>query len=234
MSGIRLNEVTPVGGNTESSAETEVTDLISKRFDGIKNKDETAVRAIVDERYNKFDDWPPFRRQEADEAVKNEFAAFKALSNYTYEFKDLKVNVYRDAAVATLHLDYQGEIDDRHFEINSRVTSVLRRQDSTWKIVHEHFSRFPEESVSAGVSQTVPSTPPPPAPPSPPRKSVTGRFAIMGFISAILSLLILPEIFGPVAIVSGAYTWRREQGNRGLFIVLLGITCMLVGIFVPF
>jgi ketosteroid isomerase-like protein len=230
MSGTKLSGVTPEESKTESPVEAEVAGVITKRLDGIKNRDETAVRAIVDERYNKFDDWPPFIRQEAEEALKNELGSFKVLSNYSYELKDFKANVFGDVAVATFHLHYQGEIRNRRFEINSRVTSVLRRQDSGWRIVHEHFSRFPEGSISGGLGETVPSTPPPSAPSYPPARNMNRRFAILGFISAFLSLLILPEVFGPVAIVLGAYTWRREQGNRGIIVVILGIICMIVGI----
>ena len=210
----------------ESTIEVDVTSVITKRLDGIKNKDETVVRAIVDESYNKFDDWPPFRRQETEEALKNEFGAFKVLSNYSYELKDFKANVFGNVAVATFHLHYQGEIRNRRFEIDSRVTSVLKRQDSEWKIVHEHFSRFPEGSTSKGLIETVSST----SPPSAPSRDKKEMFAILGFISAVLSLFIIPEVFGSVAIVLGAYTWRREQGNRGIIIVILGIICMIVGI----
>jgi ketosteroid isomerase-like protein len=220
-----------VENKSESSIETDVMSVISKRLDGIRNRDETVVRAIVDERYSKFDDWPPFRRQEAEEALKNEFGAFKVLSNYSYELKDFKVNVFGNFAVAAFHLHYQGEISNRRFEINSRVTSVLRRQDSDWRIVHEHFSRFPEKSISEGTGETVPSMSPPSAPSHPPARDKTGRFAILGFISAVLSLFIIPEVFGSMAIVLGAYEWRREQGNRGIIIVILGIICMLVGLF---
>jgi len=99
--GTKLSEVTPVESKIESSVEAEVSSVITKRFDGMKNRDETAVRAIFDERYNKFDDWPPFIRQEAEEALKNEFGAFKVL----------------------------------------------------WRIVHEHFSRFPEGSISGGLGK---------------------------------------------------------------------------------
>jgi hypothetical protein len=101
-----LSGVAFVENKTESSIETDVMSVISKRLDGIKNRDETVVKAIVDESYNKFDDWPPFRRQEAEEALKNEFGAFKVLSNYSYELKDFKVNVLGNFAVATLHLHY--------------------------------------------------------------------------------------------------------------------------------
>jgi hypothetical protein len=159
MGRTKLSGVTPAGSKIESSVEAEVAGVTTKRLDGIKNTDETAIRAIFDEVYNKFDDWLPFRRQEAEEALKNEFVAFKVLSNYSCEFRDFKANVFGDVAVATFHLYYQGEIRNRRFEINSRVTSVLRKQDSESKIIHEHFSRFPEGSIS-GLGETVSSTPP--------------------------------------------------------------------------
>jgi hypothetical protein len=55
--------------------------------------------------------------------------------------------------------------------------------------------------------------------------------ASLGFISAIIALFILPEIFGSAAIILGAYTWKKEQGNRGIAIVILGIIFMLVGLY---
>ena len=51
-----MSEVAPEESKTESPAEAEVASVIIKRLDGIKNRDEPAIRAIVDERYNKFDD----------------------------------------------------------------------------------------------------------------------------------------------------------------------------------
>jgi len=129
----------------ESTAEDEVKDAVVKRLDAIKNKDEGAVRTLIDERYTKFDDWPPYRRQEATEALQNEFEAFKVLSDYSYELKDFKANITGDLAIATFTLHYQGRMRNMSFDVTSRATSVLRRQDSAWKVVHEHLSRFPEE-----------------------------------------------------------------------------------------
>jgi len=59
----------------------------------------------------------------------------------------------------------------------------------------------------------------------------TRRLANLGLISAFLSLFIVPEVFGPVAIVLGAYAWRRERGNLGIRVVIFGIICMLVGLY---
>jgi membrane-bound ClpP family serine protease len=52
----------------------------------------------------------------------------------------------------------------------------------------------------------------------------------LGVVSAILSLFVVPEVFGSAAIILGAYMWRKEQGNRGIIIMILGIICMIVGI----
>jgi ketosteroid isomerase-like protein len=209
----------------------EVENVVIRRLDGIKNRDEEAVKALVDERYSKFDDWPPFARQEAAEALKNEFGAFKVLSDYSYQLENFEANTFGDVAVATFHIHYQGEIRNKPFDVTSRVTSVLRKEDSGWKVVHEHFSRFPEgtqqQSIASSSSQSTPS----PSPPSyPPSRGGTRTYTIVGFISAVIGLLILPEIFGSVAIVLGAYTWRRERGNLGIILVIVGILCMSVGI----
>jgi ketosteroid isomerase-like protein len=225
----RLSENQTKAGST---VENEIENAVIRRLDGIKNRDEGTVKALIDERYSKFDDWPPFVRQEAAEALENEFGAFKVLSNYSYQLKDFEVNAFGDTAVATFHMHYQGVIRDRPFEVTSRVTSVLRKQDSGWKVVHEHFSRFPEEKQQQPIASPSPQSAPSPPPPSnPPPRYMTRTFAILGFISAILGLLIVPEIFGSVAIALGAYTWRRQQGNRGIVIVILGIICMLVGLY---
>jgi hypothetical protein len=84
------------------------------------------------------------------------------------------------------------------------------------------------------LGETVPSTPTSSAPSYAPARNMTRRFAILGFISAVLSLIIVPEVFGSVAIVLGAYTWRRERDdsqNLGLIVLILGIICMLVGLY---
>ena len=140
-----LTETAQVKTSPASSAEEEVKNAVIKRLDGIKNRDEGAVKALIDDSYSKFDDWPPFGRQEGAKALENEFGAFKVLSNYSYEIKDFQANVFGDTAIATFTLHYQGQIRNRPFDVTSRVTTVLRRQDSQWKVLHEHYSRFPEE-----------------------------------------------------------------------------------------
>ena len=129
-----------------SPIENEVRNVIVKRFDAIKNKDENTLKALIDEHYNKFDDWSPYHRQEAAEALQNELSAFKVLSNYNYELNNFEANVIGDIAIATFTIHYVVAMRNMPFDVLSRATFVLRKQDSGWKVVHEHLSRFPEEA----------------------------------------------------------------------------------------
>jgi len=47
----------------------------------------------------------------------------------------------------------------------------------------------------------------------------------------LLFLFVMPEMLGTLAIMLGAYTWKRERGNRGLYVLLIGIACMLMGLY---
>ena len=129
-----------------SGVEDEVRSVIVKRFDAIKNKDEKVVTALLDESFSKFDDWPPYQIQMRAQALQNEFTAFKVLSNYTYALKDFKAIVLGEAALATFTINYKAIMRNQQFDVTSRVTAVLKKQDSSWKLVHEHLSRFPAEN----------------------------------------------------------------------------------------
>ena len=144
----------PVSQNQPaSSVDDEVKSVIVKRFDGIKNKDENAVTELLDESYSKFDDWPPYQIQDRAQSLQNEFSAFKVLSNYTYELNDFKATFLGDAALATFTVNYKVSMRNEQFAVTSRVSVVLKKQDSSWKIVHEHLSRFPVEKQSARQRQ---------------------------------------------------------------------------------
>jgi ketosteroid isomerase-like protein len=143
--GTMLSGLPESQATSEISKEDEVKGVIVKRLNGIRDKNEEAVRGLIDERYSKFDDWPPFTRQGFSIALQNEFGAFKVLTRYEYELRDFQVKVFGEMAIGTFVMHYTGVIRDSPFDITSRVTSVLLRQSTGWKVVHEHFSRFPQE-----------------------------------------------------------------------------------------
>jgi hypothetical protein len=71
------------------------------------------------------------------------------------------------------------------------------------------------------------------SPPHTPRRGYAGLVSF-GLLCAFLSLIIIPEIFGSVAIFFGAYVWRMERDdsrNRGLMVLMLGIIFMIIGIY---
>jgi hypothetical protein len=89
----------------------------------------------------------------------------------------------------------------------------------------------PQQLGAPQSPQPPESAPFPSVPQHPPAGSSTRKFAILGVFSAMLGLLVVPEVFGSAAIILGAYMWRKEQGNRGIGIVIFGIICMLVGVY---
>lgn len=59
-----------------------------------------------------------------------------------------------------------------------------------------------------------------------------GIHAAIGIASAFLALFIVPEIFGSIAVIMGGMVWKREEGNRGLAIIVAGLVCMMIGIYI--
>lgn len=126
--------------------EEAVKEVLIRRIEGIKNRDARAIAALVDrERYTKFDDWPPFERQDRG-VLKREAGALRVLKEYSYETSDWKVHILGDTALASFIINYRGTIRDLKFDIRSRITALLAKREGEWKLVHEHWSRFPQKT----------------------------------------------------------------------------------------
>jgi ketosteroid isomerase-like protein len=129
-----------------------VTAVINAFFEAGKNKDLASLADLHSSRevFSKFDENPPYTRQNSQEAFVYEQAAFANISDYTYQIDELRVDIIGGAAVATFYLAYKGMfVNDYSFEgtpvgSRARVTMVLAKTDRGWKIAHEHFSRFPD------------------------------------------------------------------------------------------
>ena len=132
----------------------EVDGVIRAFYDAGKNKD---LPSLADFHapsavFSKFDENPPFTRQNSEEAFVYEQASFANISDYNYKIDDLRIDLLGDAAVATFYLTYGGMfVNDYSFEgspVGSRVrvTMVLSRTNRGWRIAHEHLSRFPDWS----------------------------------------------------------------------------------------
>jgi hypothetical protein len=68
--------------------------------------------------------------------------------------------------------------------------------------------------------------------PYPAQTGRVGTWFFAGLLCSFLSLMVVPEIFGSMAIILGAYVWKVEpSSNRGLVVLVLGILFMLIGIY---
>jgi ketosteroid isomerase-like protein len=130
----------------------EVEGIIFAFYEAGKNKDLTSLPDFHSSRdsFTKFDENPPYTRQNSDEAFVHEQAAFANISDYNYKIDDLRIDLLDGSAVATFYLTYGGMfVNDYSFEgsrvgSRARVTMVLVRTPRGWRIAHEHLSRFPD------------------------------------------------------------------------------------------
>ncbi len=130
----------------------DVESAIRAFFEAGKNKDLAALSGFHSSReaFTKFDENPPYTRQNSDDAMVYEQAAFANISDYTYSIDELRVDLLGDVAIATFYLAYSGIfVNDYSFEgspvrSKTRATMVLVRTSKGWKVAHEHFSRMPE------------------------------------------------------------------------------------------
>ncbi len=128
--------------------------MIRAFFEAGKNKDLPSLADFHSPSgvFSKFDENPPYTRQNSEEAFVYEQASFANISDYSYKIDDLRIDLLGEAAVATFYLTYGGMfINDYSFEgspVGSRVrvTMVLARTNRGWRIAHEHLSRFPDWS----------------------------------------------------------------------------------------
>lgn len=135
-----------------ASSPSELRGIVERRLNAIRTRDEAVLEDVVEESgYTKFDDWPPFTLQDSQLALDNEKGAYKVIRKYDYELKDYRENVLDGAAVVGFHIHYWGTIRDQDFDVNSRVTLVLKKRDQSWRVVHEHWSRFPETRPRRGL-----------------------------------------------------------------------------------
>ncbi|MDG6983464.1 MAG: nuclear transport factor 2 family protein [Nitrososphaerota archaeon] len=141
-----------MGGPTPADGRREVEGVVRAFFEAGKNKDLTALADFHAPRelFTKFDENPPYTRQNSEEAFVYEQAAFANISDYRYSIDDLRVDLLGESAVATFYLTYGGMfVNDYSFEGSpvsgrARVSMVLVRTPRGWRIAHEHFSRYPD------------------------------------------------------------------------------------------
>ena len=91
----------------------------------------------------------------------------------------------------------------------------------------EPAAAIPEELKSVGGMPDQPAI----AEPAPPAKAKSeGRiYSVIGLICAIISLLFIPVLFGPVAIILGIVAKKKGDSTFGLVVIVLGAVFMVIG-----
>ena len=79
-----------------------------------------------------------FERQDIHQTNESEAAFWSSVSDVEYEAQDLKIDVFRDVAVATWYGHVTLRIGEEQQQAQGRQTVVLVRTAAGWKIAHEH------------------------------------------------------------------------------------------------
>jgi ketosteroid isomerase-like protein len=79
-------------------------------------------------------------RGDARSCAAGERATFSMLEGPSVDMRDLSVNVFGDAAVATFNGRFTGKIHGNAVTMEQQSTLVFVKVGDDWKIVHEHLS----------------------------------------------------------------------------------------------
>ena len=106
-----------------------------------RSRDWEALRAAHLEGPKFTDFGSGMERDNFDQMLETEIAALSAIDDFTADFRDLKIDVFGDVAVATSFPVYTGtSANGEKIKIERRATMVYVRTPHGWKIAHEHLS----------------------------------------------------------------------------------------------
>ena len=131
------------------SDQEEIVEIIQTFFETGKTKDFSALGNIQlnSPDFSSFSDVPPFGLKGYSESLVLEELKFASISDYEYEIKNVKINIFGSIGVVTFVLNQKGMLVDnkaftgQHITINGRATFVLIKKD-TWKILHYHLDKI--------------------------------------------------------------------------------------------
>lgn len=127
----------------------EIIDVITTFFDSGKTKNLAPLSAIQldDPRFSSYGDVPPFDLKDYATTIALQQLRFVSISDYEYEIKNTRVDIFDNCAVVTFTIRQTGMIVDnysfrgQHLSMDSRGTFVLIKSQK-WKIVHVHLSKI--------------------------------------------------------------------------------------------
>jgi len=129
---------------TYPKEQAEVESTLRAVLGSAEAKDLAAVDSyhLYGPKFTKFDDWEPLTRQDAAAARKGESEGLTAATSFKANVEDLKVDVFGNVAIATFVLNYTIESAGTATATRARSTVAFARDETGWKIIHEHHSAF--------------------------------------------------------------------------------------------
>ena len=127
----------------------EILDIITIFFNAGKTKNIAPLSVIQldDPRFSAYSDVPPFDLKDFATTSALEQLRFVSISDYDFELKNMRVDLFENFAVVTFTVKQTGMIVDnysfrgQHITMDSRATFVLAKYQK-WKIVHIHLSKI--------------------------------------------------------------------------------------------
>jgi len=128
----------------------QIVNVIQTFFETGKTKDFSVLGNIQinSPEFSSFSDVPPYSLKGYAESIALEELRFSSISDYDYEIKNSKINIFGNTGVVTFVLNQKGLLVDnkaftgQHITINGRATFVLIKEDA-WKIIHYHLDKIP-------------------------------------------------------------------------------------------
>lgn len=128
---------------------SEILEIIEHFFEVGKTKNLAPLRAIQlnDTRFSSYSDVPPLNLKDYATTIALQELRFVSISDYDYEIKNPRVDVFGDSAVVTFQIKQTGMLVDnysfrgQHMSMESRGTFVLVKIPK-WKIVHIHLTKI--------------------------------------------------------------------------------------------
>ncbi|MEK6877479.1 MAG: nuclear transport factor 2 family protein, partial [Thermoproteota archaeon] len=102
---------------------------------------------LNDTRFSSYSDVPPLDLKDYATTIALQELRFVSISDYDYEIKNPRVDVFGDSAVVTFQVKQTGMLVDnysfrgQHMSMESRGTFVLVKFPK-WKIVHVHLTKI--------------------------------------------------------------------------------------------
>ena len=127
----------------------DILDIISTFFNAGKTKNVAPLSVIQldDPRFSAYSDVPPFDLKDYATTSALEQLRFVSISDYDFELKNMRVDLFENFAVITFTVKQSGMVVDnysfrgQHFTMDSRATFVLAKYQK-WKIVHIHLTKI--------------------------------------------------------------------------------------------